>query len=108
MRTDAPFRDVRRRLGERIWEGLVHRYVWWKSADEAALYPEQVIAQAMNLGGFDEWALLRDRLGDETLSQVLRIAWPGWFDARAWNYWHLVLDEAASGDVPPLPRRVLP
>lgn len=30
------------------------RYIWWKTADEALLYPQRVLAQVMNLGTYED------------------------------------------------------
>ena len=56
----------------------------------------------MTLGTWDEVLAVRRELGDELLKSALRDAPAGVFDARSWNYWHLVFDMTP---VPPLPKR---
>ncbi len=57
---------------------LAAKYIWWKTPEEAMLYPERVVAQVMDIGQFN---------------------------VRSWAYWHYRLDLAKPGEVPPLPRR---
>ncbi len=33
---------------------LASRYVWWKTPDEAMQFPRRIMAQVMNMGGFDD------------------------------------------------------
>jgi hypothetical protein len=75
---------------------------------EAVARPERVIAQVMNLGDHRDVETLARLVGDEVLRNVLAHAGAGQFGARAWTYWHYRLDLAALGQVPPLPRRMIP
>jgi hypothetical protein len=83
------------------------KYVWWKGSDEAALMPERVIAQTMNLGDYGDLLALSEQLGDDRLRQVLRHAEIGQFNERSWAYWHYRLGMAKPGALPPLPKRRL-
>jgi hypothetical protein len=86
---------------------LAVKYVWWKAPDEAALMPERVIAQTMNMGDYDDLLALSEQLGDDRLRQVLRHAEIGQFNERSWAYWHYRLGMAKPGALPPPPKRRL-
>lgn len=88
-------------------EALARKYIWWKSPDEAALQPERVVAQVMNLGDFADVRALNELLGDEVLADVLTHAQVGEFSPRSWTYWHYRLRLAPPGQVPPMPVRRL-
>jgi hypothetical protein len=53
---------------------LAARYIWWKLADEAIQYPQRVMAQAMNIGDYDDGLRLARTFGDEALREVIRQA----------------------------------
>jgi hypothetical protein len=80
------------------------KYIWWEFDAGYAAWRERVIAQVMNLGTFEDAARLEESLGENALIQTLRHAQPGWFEARAWHYWHLRLELTHRG-VPKLPAR---
>lgn len=86
---------------------LAVKYVWWKAPGEAALMPERVIAQTMNMGDYDDLLALSEQLGDDRLRRVLRHAEIGQFNERSWAYWHYRLGMAKPGALPPLPKRRL-
>ncbi|OOG65460.1 hypothetical protein B0E46_03705 [Rhodanobacter sp. B04] len=86
---------------------LAAKYVWWKGADEAAVMPERVIAQTMNMGDYDDVLALSEQLGDDRLRRVLQHAEIGQFNERSWAYWHYRLGMAKPGVLPPLPKRRL-
>ncbi len=88
--------------------GLAARYVWWKTPEQAAADLPRLAAQVMELGLFEDAALLAARLGEEALRQVLRQAPAGVFSPRSWAYWHVRLGLTRPGETPPpLPRRRL-
>ncbi|MGO9445208.1 MAG: hypothetical protein ACLPXB_10590 [Thiobacillaceae bacterium] len=84
---------------------LARRYIWWKTPEEAALMPERVIAQVMNIGDYADVQDLVDEAGIETLRSVLTHAEAGEFDERSWVYWNLRLNLADLEHIPPLPVR---
>jgi hypothetical protein len=86
---------------------LASRYIWWKSPEDALLYPDRIIAQVMDIGDFQEMEELAQLVGDDRLRAVLAYAQAGQFRPRSWHYWHHRLGLAASGGVPPLPARKL-
>jgi hypothetical protein len=82
------------------------RYIWWETPEEALRHPARVIAQVMNLGGFEDVQALLDSLGEGPFREVLRTAEPGWFNERSWHYWHYALGLCSPAEpVPPLPAR---
>ena len=66
----------------------------------------RVIAQAMNLGTFDDIVVLEQTLGKGRLIEVMLGAEPGWFSDRSWELWRGRLSLAAGGAIPEeAPRR---
>ena len=86
---------------------LARKYVWWKSPEEAARFPERVIARVMNLGDYDDVQALAAEIGDEKLRSVLQGAEAGEFNARSWAYWHYRLRLCEPEEVPELPIRMV-
>jgi len=86
---------------------LAKRYVWWKTPEEALENPEQIMAQVMNLGDWDDACRLVHCVGKDALRRVIREAEAGMFNARSWHFWHYRLGLAEFGCVPPLPTRRL-
>ncbi|MEJ7137985.1 hypothetical protein [Amphibiibacter pelophylacis] len=85
---------------------LAHKYIWWKSPEEAVTMPERVIAQVMNIGDYSDVQLLASQVGDDALRDILINAQAGQFNERSWAYWHYRLGLAiADDDVPALPVR---
>jgi hypothetical protein len=88
---------------------LAREYIWWKSPSEALAYPHRVVAQAMDLGTWDDVLALEEHLGPSLLREVLVRAEAGWFHPRSWHFWHYRLGVVPPGEaVPPLPKRRIP
>jgi hypothetical protein len=87
---------------------LARKYIWWKSADVAIQTPEMVVAQAMNIGDYEDICTLSEVLGEEDLRYVVEHAEAGMFDERSWHFWHYRLGLAEPGKVPRLPMRKIP
>jgi hypothetical protein len=81
------------------------KLLWWKTEDEALADPLRLACQIMAFGTWDDVLLARPELTDEVLQRALAQPPPGVFDARSWNYWHLVFGLVP---VPPLPVRRFP
>ncbi len=81
---------------------LAKRYVWWESPQWACEHPTIFLANVMNLGNWDDIQLVRQLLGDQVLKNALQEAPPGYFNYRAWDYWHLKFN---INPIPPLPQR---
>jgi hypothetical protein len=83
---------------------VARRCVWYKEPSEAIRQSVHFVAHVLTYGNDDDVRLLRRQLSDDDLREALASAPAGIFDARSWNYWHLVL---GNDTVPPLPRRHL-
>ncbi|PWC17262.1 hypothetical protein [Brenneria corticis] len=92
-------------INQKILKALAHKYIWWKSPDEAIAYPQRIIAQVMNIGDYSDVQTLVAHIDDDTLRDVMTHAEAGQFNARSWAYWHYRLDLCAFDQVPPLPLR---
>ena len=85
------------------------RYIWWKTAQEAILYPERILAQVMNLGTYEDLGRLLTAFTFAELRHVLLLAEPGWFNDRSWVFWHYRLGLTEMDAPPPaLPIRAFP
>ena len=76
-------------------------------AGEAALRPQRVMAQVMDLGTFADVRLLEKTAGPDALAEVLRHAEPGWFSPRSWHFWHRRLGSAVAAAAPAMSARRL-
>ena len=88
-----------------IARNLARKYLWWMNPDEAVGDEERLVAQVMNMGTFEDIRLIEKDLGDEYLRRVVKNARPGYFDEKAWAYWHYRLGLAKPDKVPALPQR---
>jgi hypothetical protein len=88
-----------------ILKELARKYIWWKSTEEAVVYPERIVAQVMDIGDYADVQRVSDELGEAYLSRVLKQAEIGQFTPRSWAYWHYRLGLAEPGRVPPMPGR---
>ena len=83
---------------------LERKYIWWEPVGRAPHAAERVVAQAMNLGTFEDIRRLETRLGHPRLAGVMRAAAPGWFSDRSWEFWRgrlsLALGEAFPEEPP--------
>lgn len=84
---------------------LAKRYVWWKTPEQALVFPRRVIAQVMDIGDYQDVLAMAAQLGDEQLKDVLAHAEAGQFSPRSWAYWHYRLGLAEVDQVPPVPTR---
>jgi hypothetical protein len=83
---------------------LARKYVWWEPVGAARHSEARIIAQAMNLGTYDDILRLEKTLGAERLAEVMLQAEPGWFSDRSWEFWRgrlsLALGKAIPGEPP--------
>jgi hypothetical protein len=84
---------------------LARRYVWWPPIGDTPHPPERVIAQAMDLGTYDDIRRLEQTFGHERLAQVMLHATPGWFSARSWEFWRGRLTAVLGRPLPQHPPR---
>jgi len=83
---------------------IAQRVCWWQSADESLRDPVRFACHVMTHGLWNDVLVARRELGDELFKRALQNASAGVFDARSWNYWHLVF---GLKPVPPMPSRNL-
>ena len=82
------------------------KYIWWKTADEAVLQPERVIAQVMELGDFNDVQKLLKLVGEKAFCEVIIHAEAGLFSPKSWYYWHYRLGFCKLEDImPEMPKR---
>jgi hypothetical protein len=67
---------------------LAKKYVWWKTPEEALLFPQRVIAQVMNIGDYSDVQALNNEQGEDVLKHTLMTAEAGQFNPKSWSYWH--------------------
>jgi|SRR5262245_8736429 len=89
----------------RLIAELGRKYIWWQPIGEAPYAQERVIAQAMDLGTFDDIRRMETTLGPERLADVLLHAAPGWFSDRSWEFWRGRLSLALGTAIPAEPPR---
>ncbi|MBR1219613.1 hypothetical protein JQ557_16525 [Bradyrhizobium sp. U87765 SZCCT0131] len=92
----------------RLIADLSRKYVWWEPIDGRSHSDDRVIAQAMNLATFDDVLRLEQIIGRDRLVGLMRLAEPGWFSERSWEFWRGRLSLStgeAIADEPP--RRAL-
>jgi|GEM_PF-2036207 hypothetical protein len=73
------------------WKGsqelarLAKRYSWWKTVEQAMENPEQIVAQVMHMGEWDDVCRLVDYVEDEGLCRLIKHAEIGMFNERSWT-----------------------
>jgi len=92
-------------ISQETLKSFAHKYIWWKTPEQALSMPERVIAQVMNIGDWSDVQTLATQVGDEVLGEILTHAQAGQFNERSWAYWHYRLDLADVDHAPPLPER---
>jgi hypothetical protein len=75
---------------------LGRKYIWWEPVGDERHSEERVVAQAMNLGTFDDIRRLEKTLGSTRLAEIMLRAAPGWFSDRSWEFWRGRLSFALS------------
>jgi hypothetical protein len=81
---------------------LRRKYVWWAPDENERVPAERIVAQAMDIGVYEDILLLEEAFGTAALSRVLKNAQPGWFSKPSWGFWRDRLDLAdALPQAPP-------
>jgi hypothetical protein len=84
---------------------LRRKYIWWEPIGDEPHADERVIAQAMNLGTFDDIRRMERTLGSDWLADVMLQAAPGWLSDRSWEFWRGRLSFALGKPMPAKPPR---
>jgi hypothetical protein len=75
---------------------LERKYLWWKPVGGSPHAAARIIAQAMEVGTFDDIRRLEQTLGPDRLAQIMLKAAPGWFSERSWEFWRGRLSTALA------------
>ena len=75
---------------DEILRYFANKYIWWKLPYDVMETPERIVAQAMRYANFREFKMLWQVKDD--MEKALNKAQCGWFDAKSWTFWRLVLD----------------
>ena len=94
-----------RDLAKELIAELGRKYIWWAPIGDEPHSEERIIAQAMNVGTFDDIRRLEATLGSALLAEVMLRAAPGWFSDRSWEFWRGRLSFALGKTMPEEPPR---
>jgi hypothetical protein len=97
--------DLRSDPARSLIAELERKYVWWQPVGSEPHSPECVIAQAMNLGTFEDIRRLEQTLGPACLAEVMLGAAPGWLSDRSWEFWRGRLSLSSGAPLPGQPPR---
>ena len=97
--------DIRGDIARSPVAELEKKYVWWAPVGNATHPASRVVAQAMNLGTFEDILRLEKTLGAACLVDVMLEAAPGWFSERSWEFWRGRLSLALGKALPEEPPR---
>jgi hypothetical protein len=84
---------------------LAKTYIWWKTPEEAMLFPTRIMAQVMNIGDYSDVQKMVHSVGKDKLREVIKNAEIGQFNARSWHYWNYRLGLATIDTMPDMPSR---
>lgn len=88
-------------VSERMQQ-IARRVVWFATPEQALAQPYLFLAHVMTYGSISDVIYVLDRVGLEAFEETLENAPTGVFDARSWNYWHLM---CGHFEAPSLPER---
>ena len=87
---------------------LGRKYIWWDPIGDGPHTDDRILAQAMDLGTFDDIIAMEQNLGKRRLVEVMLRAEPGWLNDRSWEFWRGRLSLATGVAIPEeAPRRAL-
>jgi hypothetical protein len=87
---------------------LGRRYIWWEPISDKPHSDDRILAQAMDIGTFDETIAMEQTVGKRRLVEVMLRAEPGWLSDRSWEFWRGRLSLATGVAIPDeAPRRAL-
>jgi hypothetical protein len=84
---------------------LGRKYVWWAPIGDQPHASDRIIAQAMNIGTYEDIRRLETTLGSARLADVMIHAAPGWFSPRSWSFWRGRLSLETTTAIPSEPPR---
>jgi hypothetical protein len=87
---------------------LGRKYIWWDPVGDDPHSEDRIVAQAMDLGTFNDIIALEENLGQRRLVEVMLQAEPGWLSDRSWEFWRGRLSLVTGAVIPEeAPRRAL-
>ena len=87
---------------------LGRKYIWWDPIGDKPHSDDRILAQAMDLGTFDDTIAMELTVGKRRLVEVMLRAEPGWLSDRSWEFWRGRLSLATGVTIPEeAPRRAL-
>lgn len=86
-------------------KSIAPRFVWWKTPEEALLFPSILISKIMNRGKLEDVIATLNLFSNDFLKNLLNNTEFGEFSPEAWHFWHYYLYKLELGQVPPLPKR---
>ena len=89
-----------RSLPRGLLSELERKFFWWEPVGSQPRSEARIVAQAMNMGGFDEIRRLEQVLGQDYLVVTMLQAEPGWIDDRSWEFWRGRLMRATGRKIP--------
>ena len=84
---------------------LGRKYIWWEPIGDHPHPEDRILAQAMDLGTYDDIIALEQNVGKRRLVEIMYRAEPGWLSDRSWEFWRGRLSLAAGGTIPNEPPR---
>lgn len=82
------------------------KYLWWEPVGGRSFPENRIVAQAMNLGTYDDILALEHSVGRSHLVEIMLHAEPGWFSDRSWEFWRGRLTFTTGAAIPDkAPRR---
>ena len=84
---------------------LESRFFWWEPVGSQPRSHARILAQAMDLGSFDDVRRLEKTLGPDWLLEAMLGAEPGWISERSWEFWRGRLMLATGRAIPEAPPR---
>ena len=88
---------------------LGRKYIWWDPVGDDPHSEDRIVAQAMDLGTFNDIIALKETLGQHRLVEAISFRPElGWLSDRSWEFWRGRLSFRTGAKIPEeAPRRVL-
>lgn len=84
---------------------MERKYFWWEPVGRTRRSEDRILAQAMDLAGFDDIRRLETIVGAERLAEMMLQAQAGWLSERSWELWRGRLSLATGRKLPDEPPR---
>ena len=81
------------------------RYFWWQPVGAQERPVARILAQAMELGSFEDVRRIERAVEPQQLVDFMLHAEPGWFSEKSWEFWRGRLSAATGRLIPDHPPR---